>query len=167
MVNQMVILLVIGSVLGLFGGNVISKLNPFKTGKVAVAKQEMQKEEYFKDKIKGVEYRITERSKGQTPVKQKRTIGSIIDNSFQALIKIGLIMLIASLFLGVNLFKYVRRLKNLSVSSMKALTQVVVGTQKAKASMNGEKEKLRASLRDELDQDSKKIVREIKDEKSI
>lgn len=165
--NNLVILLVVGSLLGLFGGNALSKLNPFKAGKVLVVKQESQREEYFKDKIKGIEYKISEKNKGQTPVRQKKTIGSFIDNSFQTLIKLGLILLIGSLVLGVNLFKYVRKLKDLSVKSIKALKQVVVGVNNAKPKMNGEGKTLTGELSKSMDEDSKKLVNEIKNEKSI
>ncbi len=162
--NQMIMLLVVGGLLGLFGGNAVSKLNPFKAGKVAIAKHELQKEEYFKDKVKGVEYRITERSKGKTPVIEKK---SFIDKSFTALVKIGVIFFLLSIFLGVNVIKYIRKLKTLSVSSTKALTQMIVGTQKAKPKMNGQEKILSTELATALDEDSKKLVREIKSEKSI
>ncbi len=162
--QQLMIFMVISMLVGGFGGNALSKLNPFKAGKVAVAKQESQKEEYFKDKAKGIEYRLTERSKGQTPVIKKQ---SFVDKWLGALVKIGAILLIGSLFLGVNLFKYIRRLKDLSFKATKTLTQVIVGTQKAKPKMNGEEKILSGELASALDEDSKKLVREIKSEKSI
>ena len=160
--NQMIMLLVVGGLLGLFGGNAISKLNPFKARRVVVVKQEMQREEYFKDKVKGIEYRITERSKGQTPVKQKKTIGSFIDNSFQAIIKLTIVMFIGSLLLGVNLFKYIRRLKTLTLNAMKGLKQTVKAIEIAKPKLNGEEKVLKEQLARNQDEDTKLLIDKIK-----
>ncbi len=171
--NQFLIMLVIGSVLGMFGSSAISKLNPFKSSKVTVAKQEMQKEEYFKDKVKGIEYKMTEKSKGQTPVKASlgQSIGSFVDKSIKAIISFALILFVGSLVLGVNLFGYVRKLKKLVFSRTKALRQTVAGIQEVKGKMNGEEEKLRASLKDKHDEETELLVKQIKlgnqDEKSI
>lgn len=160
--NQMIMLLVVGSLLGLFGGNAISNLNPFKAGRVAVTKQEAQKEEYFKDRVKGIEYKMIERSKGQTPAKQTlgSSIGSFVDKSIKAIISFALILFLGSLLFGVNLFSYVRKLR-------KTLTQLIVGTQNAKTKMNGEEKTLSNELASSMDEASKKLVRDIKSEKSI
>ena len=163
--QQLLIFMVISMLVGGLGGNALSKLNPFnKSNKVAIAKQESHKEEYFKDKAKGIEWKMSERTKGQTPVIQKK---SFIDKWLGALIKIGAILLIGSVILGTNLFKYVRRLKDLSFRATKTLTQVIVGTQKAKPKMNGEEKILASELASALDEDSKKLIREIKSDKSI
>jgi len=139
--NQMIILLVVGSLLGLFGGSAISKLNPFKAGKVAIVKQESQKEEYFRDKVKGIEWKMTERAKGSAPAKQSfgQSIGSFVDKSIKAIISLTIILFVGSIVLGVNLFGYVKRLR-------KTLTQLIVGTQKAKTKMNGEEKTLSNEL---------------------
>ena len=163
--QQLLIFMVISMLVGGLGGNALSKMNPFnKSNKVAIAKQESHKEEYFKDKTKGYEWKIKESSKGQTPVIKKE---SFLTKWLGTLVKIGAILLIGSLFLGVNLFKYVRRLKDLSFRATKTLTQVIVGTQKAKPKMNGEEKILSKELGIALDEDSKKLVREIKSDKSI
>lgn len=155
--NQMIMLLVVGSLLGLFGGNAISNLNPFKAGRVAVAKQEMQREEYFKDKIKGVEYKITERSKGQIPQKQTlgNSVGSFVDKSIKAIISFFLISVVASLVFGINLFKYVGRLR-------KTVKQMVQGIEKAKPKLNGTENILKIELSQKMDEESKSVVDEIK-----
>ena len=171
--NQFLILLVVGALLGFGGRGVLSNLNPFKAGKVAVVKQESQKEEYYKDKIKGIEYKMTERAKGSAPTKQTlgQSIGSFVDKSIKGIISFTIILFLGSIVLGVNLFGYVRKLKNLVFSRTKALRQTVAGIQEVKGKMNGEEEKLRASLKDKHDEETELLVKQIKlgkqDEKSI
>lgn len=156
--NQFIIMLVVGSLLGLFGGNAINKLNPFKAGKVAVVKNESHREEYFRDKVKGIEYRVNEKNKDQAPAKQTigQSIGSFIDKS----IKLIILGFVVSLFFGVNIFGYVLRLR-------KTVRQLVVGTANAKKELNGEGKILTTNLAKVMDSDAKKMVNEIKNEKSI
>ncbi len=160
--NAFIIMLVIGALLGFGGRGVLSNMNPFKAGKVAIVKQESQREEYYRDKVKGIEYKMTERAKGSAPAKQTlgQSIGSFVDKSIKAIISFTIILFVGSLVLGVNLFGYVKRLR-------KTLTQLIVGTQRAKPKMNGEEKTLSTELASAMDEESKKLVRDIKSEKSI
>jgi len=161
------IMIVVGALLGVFGSSTISRLNPFKAKKVPVAKQQAEKTEYFRDKVKGVEYKLTEKSKGQTPVIQKQTIGGLIDRFIKQVVAVGVILFLGSLVFGRNLFVSVKKMKNELFAKTKTLKQLVVGVSKAKAKMNGEKIILTDNLSKATDEDSKKIINEIKNEKSI
>ncbi len=162
--NSFIILLVIGMLMGGVGMKGLSSLNPFKAGKVAVVKQESQKEEYFKDKVKGIEYRMTSKNKAQAPAKKTfgQSIGSFIDKSLK-LIVLGVI---ASVLFGTNLFvyffRYIKKLKNTLIRKDKALRQTIVGVQEAKIKMNGEEKILIESLKDKQDEDTKLLIKEIK-----
>jgi len=167
--NQFLIAIVVMSLLGggLLGSK-ISSLNPFSSkNKVAVAKSESTKEEYFRDKIKGVEYRAKESYKNKTPVVTKRTLGQILGNFIDKSLRLLIFLSIAGIalfwFTGINIINVFKRLKR----TTKALTQVIRGTQEAKKKMNGEQEKLRSALKEELDEDSKKIVKDIKMDNNI
>ena len=170
MSNFLIGALVIGVLLGGFGGSAISKLNPFKdTGKVSVVKQETQREEYFKDQIKGIEYRIKEKGQSQAPVKQTLggKIGSVIDNSFRMVISFLLITLAVFFFTGINIVKVILDLRRKVTAYRKTLTQTVVGVQNAKTKLNGSKDVLKNELAIAMDSDSKKLIDEVKHEKSI
>lgn len=162
--NMFLIMIVIGALLGFGGRGVLSNLNPFKAGKVAVVKQESQKEEYFRDKVKGIEYRMTSKNKAQAPAKKTfgQGIGEFIDKSMK-LIVFGII---ASFLFGTNLFvhffKYVKKLKNTLMRKDKALRQTITGIQESKIIMNGEKEILLGKLSDKQDEDTKLLIKEIK-----
>ncbi len=162
--NQFLILLVVGALLGFGGRGVLSSLNPFKANKVAVVKQESQTEEYFRDKIKGIEYRMTSKNKAQTPVKQTlgQSIGSFIDKSIKVIIAFFILGVLLFFFTGINIFKHVRRLKGLLVRKDKALRQTISGIQEAKIKMNGEGKILVEKLRDKQDEDTKLLIKEIK-----
>lgn len=162
--NQFLILLVVGALLGFGGRGVLSNLNPFKASKVAVVKQESHREEYFRDKVKGIEYRMTERNKGSTPVKQTlgQSIGNFVDKSIKAIITFFVLGVMLFLFTGINIFKHVRRLKGLLVRKTKALRQTISGIQEAKIKMKGEKEILLETLKDKQDEDTKLLIKEIK-----
>lgn len=156
--NQFIILLVVGSLLGMFGGNAISKLNPFKGGgKTQIVKNEFQREEYFNDKIKKIEYRIKEKNTERTPV--KRTLaskaGNFVENFFGGLIKFAIVGVILFFLTGINIFKIFLRLR-------KTLRQVVKGIEKAKPLLNGEQAKLKEKLSRAMDDESKLLVDEIK-----
>ena len=162
--NMFLIMIVIVALLGFGGRGVLSNLNPFKAGKVAVVKQESQKEEYFRDKVKGIEYRMTSKNKAQAPV--KKTFGQSIGNFIDKSMKIIVIGIIASVLLSTNLFvhffKYVKKLKNILLRKDKALRQTISGIQEAKIQMNGEKDILLGKLKDKQDEDTKLLIKEIK-----
>lgn len=132
--NQFLMAVVVMSMLG--GGLLGSKLtslNPFSSrNKVAIAKSESSKEEYFRDKVKGIEYRAKESYKNRTPVVSKRTvgerIGNFIDKSFQLLIFLAIGGFALFLLTGINILKVIKRLKNALTSTTKTLTQVIRGT---------------------------------------
>jgi len=155
----LVTVLILGLMVGTSGGNFISKLNPFSGSRTHVEKSETQREEYFRDKVKGIEYRVEERTKNRTPSSSSASIGSkvgsFIDSSLNFIIGFFIVGVILFLFFGVNIFRYVKRIG-------KTLKQVIIGIQKSKEKMNGEKEILRQSLSSELDADSKKVISDIK-----
>lgn len=164
--NQMIILLVIGGLLGLFGGNAISKLNPFKAGRVAVVKQESQREEYFRDKVKNIEYRMTERSKNQAPSNAGTSIGSrvgrFVDNSLKLIIGFFILGIILLFLTGINIFKFTKNIIIKLNSTRKALKQTVQGIEKAKPKLNGNENILKTELAKGMDEESKLLIDEIK-----
>lgn len=167
--NAFIIMLVIGILMGGFGMKGLSSLNPFKAGKVAITKQESHKEEYFRDKVKGIEYRMTSKNKAQAPAKRtlSQSIGDFVATFWKMLIAIGVVSLGIFWLTGINVVKKMRELIKSRNSHRKLNHQLVVGTQNAKKKMNGEQETLSTELGNALDEDSKKLVREIKSEKSI
>jgi len=166
--NAQIMVVVFLLVFGGFAGSKISSLNPFSNkNKVAIAKSESSKEEYFRDKVKQIEYRSKESYKNKTPVVTKRTIGdtigNFIDTSLRLLFFLGIFGIGLALFATDRFVRVIKKLK----STSKTLVQVVRGNQKAKNVMNGEKKKLDSALKEELDEESKKIVSDIKHENNI
>jgi len=166
--NAQMMIVVMLLLFGGLAGAKVSSLNPFSSkNKVAIAKSESSKKEYFRDKVKGIEYRAEESYKNKTPVVTKRTlgdkIGNFIDKSFQLLVFLGFAGVALFFFTGINIINVFKRLNK----TRKALIQVVRGTQEGKKKMNGEQEKLRSALKEELDEESKRIVSDIKHDNNI
>lgn len=166
--NAQMMIVVMLLLFGGLAGAKVSSLNPFSSkNKVAIAKSESSKEEYFRDKAKQIEYRVTESYTNKTPVVTKKTIGTtigdFIDNSLRVIFFLGLFGIGLALFASDKFIKVMRKLK----ATSKTLVQVVRGNQKAKNVMNGEKKKLDSALKEELDQESKKIVSDIKHDNNI
>ena len=159
MSNQIIILMLVGALVGFWGKGAVSSLNPFKssTAKVQVVKNESQKEEYFRDKVKGIEYRMSKKGQEQTPVKKTlgSSVGSFIDNFWSSIVKIGILFGVIFFMTGINLFKYILRLR-------KTLTQLVKGIDKAKPRLNGEQKALKEELSSAMDEDSKRVVDDLK-----
>lgn len=166
--NQFLIGLMVFSLLfGAFGGAKLANLNPFSSkNKVAIQKSETQREEYFKDKIKGIEYRVSEKEQNRTPVVSNLTlgqkVGSFIDNSFQVIIAMVIFSVVVFYFTGINLFRVFRKLIKKVSNYRKALKQTVTGVEKAKIKLNGEKEVLKNELAKEQDSASKVLIDKIK-----
>ena len=164
--NNFLILLVVGALLGMFGGNAISKLNPFKVSRTQVVKQESSKEEYFRDKVKGFEYRMREKNKGQTPTNARTSIGSsigqFIDNSFKLVIGFFVVGLVVLFLTGINIFKWTKNILVQLNSTRKALKQTVKGIEKAKPKLNGNDNILKNELAKGMDEESKLLIDEIK-----
>lgn len=170
--NILIAVMVLGILFGGFTGAKISSLNPFKGSPKAVEKSEGHKEEYFRDKIKGIEYGSKETYKNQNPKSTGsetigQRIGNVIDSSLRIIIAFGLFALAVLFLTGINLFKYVKNLvKNLN-ETRKALRQTVSGVQEAKGKMNGEKEILRQALKDKQDEDTKVLIQKLKNGDSV
>lgn len=164
--NLLIGVLVFGLLFGGFAGSKVSKIFPSFNNSRVVEKSQSDREEYFRDKVKGIEYRYTEKTKNQSPAKQTlgQKVGSIIDNFFQLIIGIFIFLLVGSFILGINLFKFVTGLIRKTRELGKALKQTVHGVEKAKIKMNGEKEILKEALKDKQDASTKKLISEIKNE---
>jgi len=159
--NQLMIgMLVFAMLSGTVGGIGLSKM--FRGNKSAnVAKSEQNREEYFRDKVKGIEYKMKEGYKNQTPVKTTlgQKLGNLVDN-FIGLFVVGAIFvffLMPGVFWGV-----VNRLRHSLKVHRNALKQTIDGIEKAKPKLNGEEEKLKEALRDKQDTATKKIVADLK-----
>lgn len=163
--SLMIGVLVFGLLFGAFGGAKISNLNPFKSSGVT-QKSEGSKEEYFNDKIKGIEYRLKEQTKNQQPSNAGNSIGMrigrFIDNSIQLIIGFIIFGFVLLFFTGINVFRWVKNILTQLNAHRKALKQVVTGVQVAKQTMNGDKEKLQIALATEMDSDAKKLISDIK-----
>jgi hypothetical protein len=173
--GQMLIILLVGAFLfGGIGGAKISGLNPFKGNKAqkqSVQKAEESKEEYFKDKIKGIEYRAKESSKSQNKeavgvanATIGQRVGDIIDSSLRLIITFIVVGFLILFFTGFNIFKKVRALAKKANTYRKGLKQTVKAIAKAKGTMNGEYSKLAVELKDTHDDETEGIVKEMKNE---
>lgn len=169
----LVVVLFIGLAFGGLGGAKLSNLNPFKkSANVATTKAEGTKEEYFKDKVKGIEYTLKETHETQNkdvsgasgvyPPTIGGFVGNFIDKSIRFLIFAIIVLAILSWITGKNLFKKVRNAIEEAKKWKKVAVQTVKGVETAKTKMNGEKEILKVSLKDTQDEDVKEAVRKIK-----
>jgi len=175
--NLMLYGLIAMFIFGGIGGLKIGKLNPFKGKPAIVQKTQQTKEEYFKDKIKGIEWKSKESSKGQNSQNNAApaTIGSRID----ALINSSLYLILWFFIIGLGIlwltgFNIFKRFKDLifklnesrkeATASRKALKQTVKGIQAAKPRMNGDFEVLLDKLRDAHDDETEGIVKKMKNE---
>lgn len=169
--------LVFGILFGGLGFSKLGKLNPFKSKAAIVQKDEGRSSEYFKDKIKGIEYRseTTHKSQNTNNAAVSNTIGGTIGNfidSSLALIKFVLIVgVLLLLFTGINIFKYIKRAGAIAKDALseanryrKGFKQTVKAIQAAKPKMNGEFDILIDKLRDAHDDETEKIVKEMKNE---
>lgn len=157
--------LVFGLFFGFSGKNIISNLNPFKSS-AQVQKSENEKEEYFRDQIKGIEYRVKEKSKNQTPSNTGNSIGMrigrFIDSSIQLVIGFFVVGLVILFLTGFNLFKFVsNKLKQLN-NYRKTLKQTVQAIENAKPKMNGSEEILKTELSKSMDTESKRLIDDLK-----
>lgn len=153
-------------------GSKINSLNPFKSNnKVYVQKSKTSRIEYYKDRVKGFEHRIEERSENKTPIAKNltvgQTVGSFIDNSFQLLLWYFFGGIAVLLLTGFNIFKWTK--KKLYELNMyrKSSIQTSKAIQIAKKKMNGETKKLLDALDSTQDEDVKTFIRKFKDENNI
>ena len=166
--------LVMGLLFGGFTGAKLSSLNPFKSSKI-VERSEGQKQEYFKDTIKGYEYRYEEKYKNQAPSPSGGTVGQKVGNWVAKLIDTSLTLIIIFIilgfallyFTGINIFKKFINLNNKVKTFKKSVVQTVAGIEVAKSKMNGEKEILKAGLDAKQDNDVKTLIDKIKNGEEI
>lgn len=178
--TQLLMIVLVGGLLfGAFGGLKLGKLNPFKSSKATVTlKDEGNKEEYFKDKIKGIEYKSKETYKTQNKQASGATastigsrIGNLIDSSIQLIMFVLIGGVVLFVFTGINIFKYIKRAGSLAKDAAleanryrKALKQTVKAIDKASPKMNGEDKVLKELLDRKQDEDTKTIINEMKNE---
>ena len=147
----MMILLVVGLLFGGLGGLKLASLNPFKAKAGITQKDEGQKSEFYRDKIKGIEFRSEERYKMQnkgavTGNSIGSKIGSFIDSSIQMIIYVVIIGFLLLFFTGINIFKRFKKIANDAIRYRKALKQTVKAIDVAGPKMNGEDKVLREWL---------------------
>jgi len=165
----LLIVLVVGIVFGGFSGNILSKLNPFKAKPGIMQKEQGNKEEYFRDKIKGIEYRSKETHKyqnrensGNATVGQK--VGNFIDSSIQFIIFFIIGGLALLYFTGFNIFKRFRNLLKDLKAHKRALKQTVKAVDIAKPKLNGEDRVLKEELAKAQDEATKILINKMKNE---
>ena len=167
--NAFVIVAIIGILFGGFGATQLSKLNPFSSkNKVHYHKSESRTNQYYRDKVKGVEWQIEERHENKVPTQQKQTfgakLGNFVDASWKLLIWFGIFSLVLAYFTGFKTWVFIRNLIHDRNRHRKGLRQSIAGIEKAKPKMNGELGILKDALRDKQDADTKKLIAELKNE---
>jgi hypothetical protein len=168
---------IFGMLFGGMGITKLGKLNPFKAKAGIVQKDEGRTSEFFRDKIKGIEYRSETQHKSQNTQNAavSNTIGSKIGRFIDSSIQLIMFVLIAGtilLFLtGINIFKGFRRLGKAAQEAAveanryrKGLKQTVKAIKESKEKLNGEYEILAGSLRDTHDDETEAIVKQMKNE---
>jgi len=168
----LIIVLVAGVLFGGLGGLKVAKLNPFSRTKAAgsIQKDEGRKSEYYRDKIKGVEYRNEETYKNQnnTNLAGSDTIGSKIGRFIDSSIRLIIFVLIGGLILffvtGINIFKRFKQIGKEIYQYKKALKQTVKAVDVAKPKMNGEAKILKDLLAMKQDEDTKNLIAKLKNE---
>jgi hypothetical protein len=167
--QMLLILLAAGVIFGGIGGMKVGSIFKSKA-RVAVQKDEGQKSEYYKDKIKGVEFRSEERYKMQNKGAATANatiggkIGSFIDSSIQMIIYVVIIGVALLFFTGINIFKRFKELAQDSLRYRKALKQTVKAIDVAGPKMNGEEKVLREWLSRKQDEATENVIRELKNE---
>jgi hypothetical protein len=170
--NVLIGVLLFGLLLGGLGGSNLAKLNPFGglSRPKAVQKSEGQREEYFRDRIKGIEYRFSEnikeqnRENSESPSTIGGSIGAFIDSSIQFIIIFVIGGLLLLFFTGFNVFKYVKVMKQRLMETRKALKQTIKAVEKAKPKMNGDSQVLKTELKNAHDEASDLLIRKLKNE---
>ena len=164
----MMILLVVGLIFGGLGGLKLASLNPFKAKAGIVQKDEGHKTESYRDKIKGIEWRSEERykmqNKGTTPSGGSigSAIGNFIDKSIQLIIFVTIAGVILFFVTGINIFKRFKQIAQDANRYRKALKQTIKAVDVASPNMNAEDKILKAMLAMKQDEDTKKLISEIK-----
>lgn len=163
----LIMVLVVGILFGGVGRGFLSKINPFKAKTVAVQKDQGVKEEYFKDKIKGIEYRYKETHKSQntqpaTSGTLGQRIGNFIDSSIRLIIGFIIFGIILLFLTGINIFKYVKRILIELNAHRRALKQTIKAVDSAKPKLNGEDKTLKAELAKFQDEETKILINKIK-----
>lgn len=167
--QMLLILLAVGVLVGGVGGMKIGNIFSPKA-RVAVQKDEGQKSEHYRDKIKGIEFRSEERYKMQNKGAANASatiggkIGTFIDSSIQMIIYVVIIGVALLFFTGINIFKRFKELAQDSLKYRKALKQTVKAIDVAGPKMNGEAKTLREWLARKQDEATENIIREMKNE---
>ena len=169
--------LVFGIMFGGLGFSKLSKLNPFKAKAGIVQKDEGRSSEYFKDRIKGLEYRSETSHKSQNTDNAANsgtigsTVGNFIDSSIQLIVFVIIGGVLLLLFTGINIFKYIKRAGTIAKDAAveankyrKALKQTVKAIDVASPKMNGEDKVLKEQLSRKQDEDTEVIIRRMKNE---
>jgi hypothetical protein len=161
---------IFGMLFGGMGMSKLGKLNPFKAKAGIVQKEEGNTSEFYRDKIKGIEYRSETRHKAQNSQNTavSNTIGSRIGNFIDSSIQLIMFILIGGTILllltGINIFKYIKKVTVNANRYRKALKQTVKAVDKAKVKLNGSYQFLSEELRDKHDDDTENLIREMKNE---
>jgi len=165
------IILVVGLLFGGLGGLKLGNINPFKSkAGVATQKDEGNKSEYYRDKVKGIEYRSEERYKIQNKasIAGSNTIGAKIGNFIDKSIQLILFVIIGGIILffvtGINIFKRFAEIAAEAKRYRKALKQTIKAVDVASPKMNGEDKVLKALLAMKQDEDTKNLINEMKNE---
>jgi len=169
--NMLLIVGVIGLLFGTFGGAKLSKFGLFKGKPSITQKSEENREEYFKDKAKQIEYRYKHKSTSQNkqvvqgaPSTIGGRIGSFIDSSIQLIVMVIIGGFILMYFTGINIFKKIKDATLKANRYRKALKQTVKGVQVASPKLNGEDKMLKIELSKAQDEDTKRLINDMKNE---
>ena len=168
--QMMMYLMIVMFLFGGLGGLKIGKLFGGGRKAVAVQKDEGHMVEYYKDKIKGTEFRREESYKMQNKGAANASgtigssIGAFIDKSITVIIYTVIIGFVLLFFTGINIFKRFKKIASDVMKYRKALKQTIKGVDVASLQMNGEDKILKATLAMKQDEDTKNIINEMKNE---